>query len=59
MTLSSAISKAEMTQASQVYQLSRQWHKRGIRTEFTFDDKLAVDWQVYYPETFIGYGGIE
>ena len=59
MTLEAAIGKAILTGAHQVYQLSSRWHQRGIRTTFTYDDRLATDWQVHYPEKFIGHSGVE
>ena len=47
MTLNGAIRKAEITGCHFVYQIGRQWHLRGIRTQFTDEDYKQIDWQVY------------
>lgn len=59
MTLEAAIRKAEITGASQVYRISKPWWKLGIRTEFEEFDHKAIDWQVFYPESFVGHSGVE
>lgn len=59
MTLSAAIRKAEISGASVLYRISTGILMRSIRDSFTADEHAATDWQVYYPEPFIGHSGVE
>lgn len=49
MTFDNAVKCARALGTGQIYQTSRMWHIRGIRTEFSFFDKRAKDWQPCQP----------
>ncbi len=59
MTLSAAICKAEISGASKIYRLSKGIVMWSIHDLFTAEERTAADWQVYYPEPFIGHSGVE
>ena len=50
-TLEKAIKLAEDCGMKQVYQTSKSWLHRGIRTDFEDTDPLSDDWEVVWPAT--------